>query len=275
MTTIDTGRTTGKLTLLDGTRLHYCTEGKPDGEWIVLSNSLATDLRLWDAEARFLSKTMRVLRYDVRGHGQSDAAPGPYNFDQLCDDLVQLMDHLSIAKADVMGISLGGMTALAMGIKHPGRVRRILCCDARADAPDPYKAIWDNNIARLHAENLAALCEPTLERWFTGPYLADPANTAQLDKVRDMFNTTAPEGYEGVARCLQNLDLKGGLTNLKHPALFVTGANDVAAPVAVMQEMAELAVNGQFHVIEDAAHLSNLEQPEAFAKIITTFLANT
>lgn len=263
---------TNFLTLSDGTRLHFRTEGPVDGEWIILSNSLATDLRLWDRETKFLAKTRRVLRYDVRGHGQSDPARGPYDFDLLCGDLVQLMDHLLIEKADIMGISLGGMTALAMGIKHPQRVSRILCCDARADAPDLYKAIWDKNIAGLHSQNLSALCEPTLERWFTGPFLKNPANSALLDLVREMFNATSPIGYEATARCLQSLDLKRHLKDLPHPTLFVTGDADLAAPVAVMQEMAELAPNSEFQTIENAAHLSNLEQPEAFERVITAFL---
>ncbi|MEM5476306.1 alpha/beta fold hydrolase [Pacificibacter sp. AS14] len=263
---------TNTVTLPDGTNLNYCVEGKSDGDWIILSNSLATDLRLWDNEVKFLSKSMRVLRYDVRGHGQSESSPAPYDFDQLCADLVALMDHLSIEKADIMGISLGGMTALAMGIKHPTRVNRIMCCDARADAPDPYKAIWDGNIAKLHAENLGALCEPTLTRWFTAPFLQNADNKLGLDVVRSMFNATAPDGYEGVARCLQSLDLKGDLAGLSHETLYVTGAADMAAPVAVMQEMSDLTPNSQFKVIEDAAHLSNLEQPEEFANIIKKFL---
>ncbi len=271
MTMMD--KDTGKLALADGPKLHYSVEGQADGDWIVLSNSLATDLRLWDYEVSYLAERFKVLRYDVRGHGQSDASPAPYTFDQLSDDLVALMDHLGIAQADILGISLGGMTALAMGISYPDRVKRILCCDARADAPDPYKAIWDGNIAKLHAADITALCAPTLERWFTAPYLADAANTAKLDVVRDMFIGTAEDGYEGVARCLQSLDLLKDLGGLPHEALFIGGAADMAAPVAVMQGMAKATPNGRFVEIADAAHLSNLEQPEQFKAAILGFLS--
>ncbi len=266
----DTGDT--RFDLADGGHLNYRVQGPEGADWIILSNSLATDMRLWDAEVAFLAQTMRVLRYDTRGHGKSAAPKPPYTFPQLCDDLIALMDHLSIAKADILGISLGGMTALAMAQSHPERVNRVLCCDARADAPDPYKAIWDGNIARLHDANVAALCEGTLARWFTADYLADAANTAKLNVVRDMFNATAADGYEGTARCLQSLDLFGGLSAMTHETLYVTGDQDMAAPVAVMQAMADATPNATFHVISDAAHLSNLEQPDQFANVICTFL---
>lgn len=264
---------TGKVTLADGTKLHYCVEGQADGDWIILSNSLSTDTRLWDYEVGYLGQTHKVLRYDTRGHGLSDATPAPYSFDQLTSDLVTLMDHLSIAKADILGVSLGGMTALAMGLSYPDRINRILCCDARADAPDPYKAIWDGNLAKLHETDLPTLCEPTLTRWFTAPYLADEANAAKLAVARDMFNTTSPHGYEGVARCLQSLDMLKDLGNLNHQVLYATGSADMAAPAAVMQAMADATPNGRFVQIEDAAHLSNLEQPEQFKDAVQSFLS--
>ncbi|MCG3268075.1 alpha/beta fold hydrolase [Yoonia sp. I 8.24] len=260
------------LELSDGVKLAYQIDGPANGDWIICSNSLATDMRLFDYEASYLAKTFRVLRYDTRGHGQSTASQPPYSFPQLVGDLIALMDHVGIAKADVLGVSLGGMTALALAVHHPDRVNRIVCCDARADAPDPYKAIWDGNIAKLHNENLAALCEPTLTRWFTESFLADGANKPKLDVVRDMFNATASIGYEGTARCLQSLDVLPSLSGLTHDALFMTGAQDVAAPVAVMQAMADATPNGTFKVIADAAHLSNLEQPQAFKNEICAFL---
>ena len=262
-----------KLELSNGVTLAYQIDGPADGDWIILSNSLATDMRLFDYEASYLGQTRQVLRYDTRGHGQSSATQPPYSFPDLVGDLVALMDHLQIAKADFLGVSLGGMTALAMGVAHPDRVGRIACCDARADAPDPYKAIWDGNIAKMHAENLDALCEPTLTRWFTAEFLEDTANTSKLDVVRDMFKTTSPDGYEGCARCLQTLDLLPSLPNMGAETLFMTGDQDVAAPAAVMQAMADATPNGSFALIEDAAHLSNLEQPKRFQEQISQFFS--
>ncbi|MGB1338420.1 MAG: alpha/beta fold hydrolase [Planktomarina sp.] len=264
---------TGTVTMQDGVKLAYQIDGPADGDWIILLNSLATDMRLFDHETSYLSKTHRVLRYDTRGHGQSDASAPPYGFPRLMSDVVGLIDHLEIERADMLGVSLGGMTALAVAIAHPNRVKRLICCDARADAPDPYKAIWEDNIAKLHAENLAALCEPTLTRWFTDPFLADASNKPKLDVVRDMFKSTSAAGYEGAAQCLQTLDFLPSLSTLQAETLYVTGDQDLAAPVVVMQSMADATPNSTFKVIEDAAHLSNLEQPKQFKDIITGFLA--
>ncbi len=264
---------TGTVTMQDGVKLAYQIDGPADGDWIILLNSLATDMRLFDHETSYLGKTHRVLRYDTRGHGQSDASAPPYGFPRLMSDVVGLIDHLEIERADMLGVSLGGMTALAVAIAHPNRVKRLICCDARADAPDPYKAIWEDNIAKLHAENLAALCEPTLTRWFTDPFLADASNKPKLDVVRDMFKSTSAAGYEGAAQCLQTLDFLPSLSTLQAETLYVTGDQDLAAPVVVMQSMADATPNSTFKVIEDAAHLSNLEQPKQFKDIITGFLA--
>ncbi len=252
--------------------LNYRIDGREDGDWIVLSHSLATDLRLFDHEAGYLSKSFRVLRYDTRGHGQSHATAPPYRFSELCADLVSLMDHLEIRQADILGVSLGGMTALAMGVTHPDRVRRIVCCDARADAPDAYKALWESNIDRLYVEGIVALCESMLARWFTAGFLAHPANRETVDRVRAMFTATSNDGYEGCARCLQTLDLLPSLSSLEHETLFMTGEYDMAAPVAVMQAMADASPNGSFAMIPDASHLSNLEQPERFAHTLCAFL---
>lgn len=260
------------FTLQDSATLNYRIDGPENADWIILSNSLATDLRLFDHEVSYLSKTMRVLRFDTRGHGKSSSSAPPYDFSTLCGDLLELMDHLKIECADMLGVSLGGMTALAMAIAYPERVNRILCCDARADAPDAYKAIWDVNIDKMHAQDLAALCEPTLTRWFTASFLENKENEAKLDMVRDMFLATSPDGYEGCGRCLQTLDLLQSLPKLSHKTLYMTGEHDMAAPVAVMQAMADTTPGSTFKVIPDAAHLSNLEQPEIFARNVSAFL---
>lgn len=267
-----TNLTTGVLTTADGTRISFQTEGAEGAPWIVLSNSLATDRGVWDPQISALTKSRRVLRYDSRGHGDSDPATPPYNFDQLSGDVVDLMDFLEIESAEFMGVSLGGMTGLALAIAHPDRVSKLICCDARSDAPEAYKGIWDGNIARLHDQGIEALSSTTLERWFSAAFLADPANVDTLAEVRSMIHRTSAAGYEGVARCLQSLDLLGDLPRIRCPVLYVTGEFDPAAPVPVMQAMCDVTEGAQFAVVEDAAHLSNIEQPERFTRIIAGFL---
>lgn len=262
----------GHLTTTNGSKLFYTADGPAGAQWLVLSNSLATDNRMWLAQMDAFTTTHRVLRYDSRGHGQSGVTTDPYDFDDLADDVVQLMDHLDISQTDFVGVSMGGMTGLALALKAPSRVRRLVCCDARADAPDAYRTIWDGNIAKLHESGIEALCEPTIERWFTAPFRNDPDNQELLDSVRDMICDTPADGYEGAARCLQSLGLLPHLGDIKVSTLYVVGAQDPAAPVPVMQDMADRTPRSALAVLDDAAHLSNMEQPGAFNDRVLAFL---
>jgi 3-oxoadipate enol-lactonase len=160
MTNLNSGEVAGP----DGVCISYHVEGPEGAPWIVLSNSLATDRRVWEPQISALRASRRVLRYDGRGHGESAPGTAPYTFKQLAGDVLALMDHLEIQSADFMGISLGGMTGMELAANHPGRIKRLVCCDARAVAPDAYKAMWDGNIAALQQGGIAALVGPTLGR---------------------------------------------------------------------------------------------------------------
>ena len=197
----------GRVAGFDGTSISYQIDGPKDAPWLILSNSLATDRSMWVPQMAALSASRRVLRYDTRGHGQSDVAEPPYTSEQLVGDVVALMDHLKIENADFMGLSLGGMTGLGLAVDHGSRVNRLVCADARADAPAVYREIWDTNIDRLHKGGIDALCEPTMERWFTEGFLKQAENADLLNGVRAMIRGTTPQGYEGVGRFLQQLDL--------------------------------------------------------------------
>ena len=264
---------TGQLPGAGGVGISYQIDGPEDAPWLILSNSLATDRRMWAPQIDALCVSRRVLRYDTRGHGQSEAGQAPYSFDQLTGDVLALCDALEIERADFLGLSLGGMTGLALALRAPERVGRLVCCDARADAPEPYKAMWDGNIAQLHKTGISGLREPTIGRWFTPAFLESPENAAALDTVRDMIQTTSPIGYEGVARLLQTLDLRDKLATLQTDTLYITGAADMAAPVAVMHDMADNTPRASLTVLPDAAHLSNIEQPVAFIDAIKGFLS--
>ncbi len=268
-----TPATFGSIATKDGVSLFYTVEGPEDAPWLIASNSLATTHAMWDPQVAELSKIRRVLRFDTRSHGRSSIPDADYGFETLADDIVAMMDSLGIAKADVMGLSMGGMTALAVAIKHPSRIERMICCDARADAPDPYKAMWDSNIEKVgQTGTTEVIADATLERWFTETYRANPANADTLDKVREMILGTSAAGYLRAARCLRSLDLLKDLPSITSPSLFVVGDSDPAAPVPVMQEMADKTPGGTLAVIPHAAHLSNIEQPEAFTATVAGFL---
>lgn len=262
----------GSVSGVGGVNISYQVEGPENAPWLILSNSLATDRRMWEPQMDVLRASRRVLRYDTRGHGQSAAAKGPYTFDQLTGDVLALYDALSIVRADFLGLSLGGMTGLALAMRAPEKVGKLVCCDARALAPEAYKAMWDGNIARLHEVGMDGIVESTKGRWFTAPFLEAPENAEMLGVVQSMIQGTSPVGYEGVARLLQTLDLHDQLATMQPDTLYVTGEFDMAAPVDAMQDMADSTPGASLTVVPNAAHLSNIEQPDAFINAIKGFL---
>lgn len=250
-----------------GVALSAQVDGAAGKPWLLLSNSLAADLSMWDDQIAHLTRTHRVLRYDTRGHGESGAPSGPYSFDDLVADMAALLDHVGAERADVMGLSLGGMTALGLGLSHPARVRRMVVCDARADAPPPFVQSWDDRIAAIRAGGMAAIVEGTLARWFTPA--ADPAVPA---RAKAMILGTSPIGYEGCAGALKRLDYLRHLGGMTVPVRYVVGAEDMGAPPAVMRAMAEATPGASFAEIAGTAHVPNMENPAAFAAALGDFL---
>lgn len=240
-------------------RLSVRIDGEAGKPWILLSNSLAADLHMWDDQIGFLTETHRVVRYDTRGHGQSSAPQGPYDLDMLVADMLAVLDHVGADQADIMGLSLGGMTALGLGLTHPDRVRRMVVCDARADNPPPFVASWDDRITAIEQGGMAAIVPGTLERWFTSK-----AAPAVLAKAEAMIRATAVPGYIGCARALQGLSYLHRLGELGMPVHYVVGGEDMAAPVAAMQAMADATPDAHLTVLPGLAHIPTMEDPVAF-----------
>lgn len=240
------------------------TEGGADAPWIVFSNSLTTDVTMWNAEVVALRDRYRILRYDTRGHGQTGSSPGPYSFEMLVDDAVALMDHVGVEKAHFVGLSLGGMTGLGMAILHPGRLLSLASCDARAWSPPDYIEAWVGRMAVAREKGMEALVEPTIERWFTAPFRADPASKPVLDRVRSMIRETSVDGYTGCAGALQSHDYREGLAGISMPCLFMTGSEDTSTPPECAQEMAAAVPGAECVIVEPASHISNMENPAVF-----------
>ncbi|MDJ1017619.1 MAG: alpha/beta fold hydrolase [Paracoccaceae bacterium] len=254
----------GTARAADGTEIAYSVSGQ--GPWLVLSNSLATDRRMWAPQMEALERAFTVVTFDTRGHGASGVAKTPFTFSTLAADVIALMDVIGIDKARFMGLSLGGMTGLALALERPERVDRVICCDARADAPDAYKAMWDANIELSEKGGMPAIANATLPRWFSESFRANAANAPTLEMVRDMILATPVEGYKMAARCLQTLDLLESLEHISVPVHFVAGSQDPAAPVSVMRDMADRVAGATLDIVEGAAHLSNMEDPDGFLK---------
>lgn len=248
-----------------------CDVAGPEGApWVTLSHSLGCDRTMWRNEVAAFADGYRVLAYDTRGHGGSEAPPAPYAFDDLIADAVGLWDALGIEKSHWVGLSLGGMTALGLALAHPDRVLSISVCDARADTDANANAAWESRIAAAREGGVEAVVEGSLLRWFTEA--SRKAETPAVAHAREMLRRTAVEGYAGCGQAIMGLAYLPRLGEIGVPAQFVVGAEDPATPPEASRAM-QMRVRGARYVeIAKAAHLSNLENPEAFSAAIRTFL---
>ena len=250
--------------------LATAVDGPEGAPWVVLSNSLGADMRMWEPQMPLLTRQRRVLRYDTRGHGQSGTAAGAFGFDALVADMVAVMDAHGVERADVVGLSLGGMTGLGLAIHHPDRLGRLVCADARADAPEPFRQNFAARMEKVGAGGMAAVVEGTVESWFTEDWRT--ANPEALEQVRAMIRGTDVAGYLACCTALQGLDYLKDLHRITAEVLYVGGDRDMGAPVEVMRAMAEATPKGRHVVIDNAAHVANINRPEAFDAALAEFL---
>ncbi|MGB7181149.1 MAG: 3-oxoadipate enol-lactonase [Burkholderiaceae bacterium] len=255
----------------NGINLNVKIDGAADAPWIVLSNSLGSNLAMWDDQIPFLTKKYRVLRYDTRGHGASSTPPGAYSFADLTGDVIALMDHFKIDKAPYMGLSMGGMTGMGLAIAYPQRFTGIICCDARGDAPDGFKQSWDDRAAVIRDQGMAALVDPTMERWLTAQCRAERPDDAK--RLAAMVASTDPNGYIGCAMALKTLDFLKDMGGVTVPMLYVGGETDSGAMPDVMQAMADATPGSRYAMVANAAHIANVDNPAGFNAAIAQFLA--
>jgi 3-oxoadipate enol-lactonase len=260
----------GDLIATNGAKLAVQIDGDLGRPWLVLSNSLATTYDSWRRQMPLLTGTYRVLRYDTRGHGRSSAPAGSYAFDVLVDDVVRLMDHFDIQRADFMGLSLGGMTGLGLAIHHPDRIGRLICCAARADAPAPVIDIWNARIATINDGGIETEVASSLNRWFTPACRHEQPGL--LEEAAAMIRATDSAAYIACAEALKTLDYKRLLGRIQSPSLFVAGAQDPAAPSAIIKEMASLVTGAEYCEIGPGAHLFAMENPQAFNAAVARWL---
>ena len=245
-------------------------DGDPGLPWLMLSNSLAADMSMWDDQLQDLLRLRRVVRYDTRGHGASSAPPGPWDLGRLAADAVVILDRLAIPTVDYLGLSLGGMTGVGLGLLHPARLGRLICCDARGDYPAAALALWDERVRAVSAAGMAAVAEDSLARWFTEPTRRERPEL--VDRARRMILATSTAGYCGCVAALKALDYGRQLPALVVPTLYVAGEQDMAAPPAVMQAMAAATPGARFAVVPGAAHLANMENASSFNATVCGFL---
>ncbi|NIB43075.1 alpha/beta fold hydrolase [Pseudomaricurvus alkylphenolicus] len=254
---------------MEFSKLNYRIDGPADAPWLTLAHSLATDMRMWEPQIAALSQHFRVLRFDARGHGASDHQTDTTSMSDLVDDVLRLWHSLNIAQSHFVGLSMGGMTGVGVALKAPEKVLSLVACDCRLDAPPFFRDMWDQRISAVRQQGMEGVLEQTLSTWFTPEKRAQ--NDRLIQQVSRMILETPVRGYLACADALKGLDYKGHLSELSVPTLFMVGEQDGPHPEE-MKTLAEMTPNAQFQVLENAAHLSNMEQPDAFNRAVLTFL---
>lgn len=251
---------------VNGIEINYEISGKEGAPWLVLSHSLACSVRMWDPTIEAFKDRYRILNYDMRGHGATSAPKTPYTLDMLADDVFALMKELKIEKAAYCGLSIGGMIGQTIALRGKGPFERMVLADTTHTQPPEALKQWEDRIKIAESKGMAALLDSTMERWFTAPFRASPA----AKKIAALILATPVAGYVGCGRAIMGLNTTARLKDIKLPVLAITGNEDGAA--GGTKYIGETVPGAKFVGIPQAAHIANVEQPEAFNRALREFL---
>ena len=250
--------------------LHFEDRGAPQLPTLVFSNSLGTDFRIWDGVVGRLEDRFRIVRYDKRGHGLSEATPAPYALMDHVSDLAALLDDLHISNASVVGLSVGGMIAQGIVALRPDLVSALILCDTAHKIGT--EEMWNERITAIEANGLEALVDSVMERWFTAEYRR-PDN-ADFAGYTAMFTRTPLAGYLGTCAALRDADLTESTRALQLPALLIVGDEDGSTTPELVKSTADLIAGSRFEIVVGAGHLPCIEKPDETATLIGDFLSD-
>lgn len=243
------------------------TDGSPEAPALLLSNSLGSDMSMWDEQVLRWSERFRVVRYDARGHGGTGVSPGPYTIDRLGRDALAVLDALGIERAHFCGLSMGGMIGMWLMSHASGRIARGVL--ANTSAYMPPRSLWDERMALVRENGMKATVDGTLARWLTPAFHAKEPDA--VERVRAMILRTPVEGYLGCCAAIRDMDQREDIRSTGTPTLVIVGAHDPSTTPET-GEAIHRAIAGSEIATLDAAHLSNVEQPVAFAEMVERFL---
>lgn len=250
-----------------GLTLNYTLEGRNQGVPLVFINSLGSDLRLWDKLTLHFADQFYLIRYDKRGHGLSDCPPGAYTIHDHANDLAALLDHLNIYQAILIGISVGGMTALDYTLHHPERVLALVLCDTAARIGTTE--LWNERIQAVQKNGIASIAEAIVARWFTADF--PQQHPAEFRGYYNLLTRAPVAGYIATCEALRDADLRDDIGAIEARSLVLCGAEDVPTPPERARELAAGLKSARFELIEKAAHLPCIEQPDVMAAKIKAF----
>ncbi|NRB18021.1 MAG: 3-oxoadipate enol-lactonase [Rhodobacteraceae bacterium] len=251
---------------LGDVQLHYRIDGDPDGAPVVFANSLGTDLRLWDAVLPHLPTGLKLIRYDLRGHGLSSTPPAPYSMGALIRDAERLLDLLEVRDCVFVGLSIGGMIAQGLAVKRLDQIRGLVLSNTAAKIGTA--AQWQQRIDAVHAAGLESLADVVMERWFSRGFRATP----EIALWRTMLLQQSPVGYAGCCAAIAGTDFYTPTSGLRLPTLGIAGSEDGATPADLVRETIDLIPGSSFSLMRKAGHLPCVEQPKAYASLLGNFL---
>ncbi|MDW3204856.1 MAG: 3-oxoadipate enol-lactonase [Alphaproteobacteria bacterium] len=247
---------------------HVSLEGPAGAPVVAFANSLGTDFRIWDGVVDRLPPSVRILRYDMRGHGLTSAPQAPYAMTDLRDDLLGILDRLGLDQVALVGLSVGGMVAQSAAAKAPERFSKLVLCDTGHVIAT--REIWNARIETVETGGMTAIVDSVLDRWFGPDFKTrDPALHAGMHA---MLTTIPPQGYNGICAAIRDADLTEDTARIAVPALCLCGTEDKATPTELVASLADLLPNGSYMAIPGAGHLPCIEQPDAVARHIIEFL---
>jgi 3-oxoadipate enol-lactonase len=251
----------------DGCLLNVSVEGRDGGPTLMMSNSLGCTLQMWEPQMKALRQVFRVIRYDRRGHGKSDVPPGPYSMERFGRDALAILDDLNIEKAHWCGLSMGGMVGQWLGAHAPERFGKIILANTACYYADPIN--WLTRIKAVKQGGIAAVADTVIATWLSADFRErQPQITATM---KAMLVASPVAGYLACCEALSTLDQRALLPKIKSPTLVIAGRHDMATPIAA-GELIRSKIPGASLTILDAAHISNVEQPDAFTEAVVGFL---
>jgi 3-oxoadipate enol-lactonase len=255
------------ITVDDGASINVEVQGDERAPALMLSNSLGTNLHMWDDQAVELAKHFRLIRYDRRGHGRSSVPPGPYSMERFGRDVVAILDKLGVERTNWCGLSMGGMVGQWLGANAPRRVNKLILSNTASYYSD--KGPWAERIALVREKGLGALVDANMQRWFTEGFRK--SHPQVIERMKAAFTGTDPKGYIASCEAIRDMDFRDSNARIKAPTMVIVGAHDPATPPAQGEAIAK-AIPGAKVATIDAAHIANMEQPQVYTKTVLEFL---
>ena len=252
-----------------GCRLRYEVDGNPTGVPVLFSNSLSTTCELWNPQLEALSATCRIIRYDTRGHGGSDVPDGPYTIETLGLDAVAVLDAAGVERAHVCGQSLGGLTAMWLGVHRPDRVRSVTLVSTAARIGNT--TMWEERIIQVQTSGVASLADAAMGRWFSQSFRTSHPEIVAI--YHRMLSDTPASGYAACCAAIRDADLRPAIARISAPTLIIAGHHDPVTPPADAEAMHARIPNSRVSVL-DAAHILNVEQRQTFNDLLQGFITD-